>query len=169
VDGDPVKLADDLSGAVRSRPPGTSFDMDVTRGKDKVTVTVTSEAGILQGVPAIGVDIDTRDFDVELPFEITFREREIGGPSAGLTYALAVYDLLEDADVARGRSVATTGEMSIDGLVGAVGGVDQKAIGARDGGADLFLVPEDEVRLVEGIDLEVIGVRTLEEAIETLT
>jgi PDZ domain-containing protein len=168
VDGREIELADDLSSAIRSRPAGTTFRMDVERGDDEVTVEVTSRAGILEDVPAIGVDIDTRDFDVELPFEITFKEREIGGPSAGLTYALAVYDLLEESDLARGRSIATTGEMSIDGLVGAVGGVDQKAIGAEEGGANLFLVPENEVQLVGDVDLEVVGVRTLEEAIEAL-
>ncbi|MEX2393095.1 MAG: PDZ domain-containing protein, partial [Actinomycetota bacterium] len=168
VDGREIEMADDLSGAIRSRPAGTTFKMDVERGDDEVTVEVTSRAGILEDVPAIGVDIDTRDFDVDLPFEITFREREIGGPSAGLTYALAVYDLLEDSDLARGRSIATTGEMSVEGFVGAVGGVDQKAIGAGEGGADLFLVPENEVRLVGDTDLDVIGVRTLDEALEAL-
>ncbi len=168
VDGQPVRLADDVGRPIRSRPRGTRFQITIEREDRERTVELTSREGVVEGAPGIGVLLETRDFDVELPFDITFREREIGGPSAGLAYALAIYDLIEEANVADGRDVATTGTIDLDGRVGPVGGLEEKAISAKRAGAELFLVPEDEVRDARSSGLDVVGVGTLEDALRAL-
>ena len=170
IESDRVRLADDVARRIRSRPSGTTFELEIEREKRKRSVEVRSRSGVLEGsrAPGIGVFLQTRDFDVDLPFDVNFRKREIGGPSAGLTYALAVYDLLEEKDIANGRSVATTGTIDLEGRVGQVGGIEDKAVAAKRAKADLFLVPEEEVELARDSGLSVLGVGTLDEAIEAL-
>jgi Lon-like protease len=115
------------------------------------------------------VAVETRDLQVDLPFEVQFAERPgVGGPSAGLAYALAVADLLARQDYAAGRTVAATGTIRPDGGVGEVGGVEQKAIAARREGAQLFLVPREELQEARGVGLAVQGVDRLEQALRLL-
>jgi PDZ domain-containing protein len=99
---------------------------------------------------------------------VKFRKREIGGPSAGLAYALAVYDMLSSNDVANGRTIATTGTIDIDGRIGPVGGIEEKVVAAKDAKATIFLVPDDEVEGARGSGLDVHGVSTLKDAIAVL-
>jgi PDZ domain-containing protein len=121
-----------------------------------------------EGSVGIGVIIATRDLSIDLPFEIEFQEQNIGGPSAGLIYALAIADMLDPEDHAGGKIVAATGTIGIDGAVGRVGGVSAKAVSVEEAGADLFLVPQAEVDLVMIEGLEVRGVSTLGEALRVL-
>ncbi|HYZ92185.1 MAG TPA: CBS domain-containing protein [Actinomycetota bacterium] len=169
IDGNPVRLAENVSRVIRSRPSGTQFALNVEREGRSRQAEVRSREGIVEGQPGIGVVVDTRDFDIALPFEVKFAAREIGGPSAGITYALAVYDMLVDRDIADGRSIASTGEINLEGRVGPVGGVKDKGIAAERAGADLFLVPEEEVEEARGSGLTVRGIATLMEAIEFLS
>ena len=105
---------------------------------------------------------------MDLPFQVRFSERpDVAGPSAGLAYALAIADLLDQGDYARGRTVAATGTIQVDGDVGVVGGVEQKALAAERDGADLFLVPSAEA--ARGADLRVQGVGRLEQALALLS
>ncbi len=168
IDGRPVTLADEIGRVIRARPSGTQFTLTVERGGGRVEVALRSRAGIIEGRPGIGVTVDTRDFRIDLPFRLRFDDVEIGGPSAGITYALAVYDLIVPEDLARGRDIASTGEINLDGRVGPVGGVEEKAIAAEIAGADLFLVPEEEVDQARGAGIPVQGIQTLMEAIEQL-
>jgi Lon-like protease len=123
----------------------------------------------LSGGVGLGVSLDTRGLDVDLPFELSFTRRDIGGPSAGLAYALAIADMLAQQDYAQGRVVATTGTIDADGEVGPVGGVAQKAVAADDAGAQLFLVPADEVDAADAADIRVHGVDTLRQALAALS
>lgn len=166
VEGEPIRTAADVVDAVRSRPAGTELTVAVERDDARRSVMVTTEQlPDVAGRVGIGVLLETRGLDVDLPFEIRFEDRDIGGPSAGLTYALAISDLLDDGDFARGRTVAATGTISIDGDVGPVGGVEQKAIAVDAAGADLFVVPQSEVNRAAGEGLTVRGVRALDEAL----
>jgi PDZ domain-containing secreted protein/Zn-dependent protease/CBS domain-containing protein len=168
VDGKRVRTVEDLIRAIRARPSGSTFAMSVERAGRTITARVRSEEGILQGVPAIGAYLESKDFDVDLPFTVNFRDRNIGGPSAGLSYALAVYDLLSPQDVAAGRVVACTGTMDLDGRVGPIGGIEEKVISAKSKGADIFVVPEEEIAGAKGAGLDVRGVETLKDAIQAL-
>lgn len=170
IDGRPVRLDSDVRDIVRARPPGSRLAVTVERDGRPVELEVTSARLELAGeaVPRIGVFLQTRDLDLQLPFDVEFRERDIGGPSAGLAFALAIADLLDPADLARGRTVAATGTIDIDGTVGPIGGINEKAAAARRSDAHLFLVPSDEVGSVNGGGLEVRGVATLDEAVALL-
>lgn len=170
VDGREVDLATELPDSIRARPVGTTFTLTVERDGSRETVEVESARlpGTVEGTVGIGVFVTTRDFEVQLPFDVSFRERDIGGPSAGFMYALAIADLLDEEDHAAGRTIAGTGTIDGDGRVGAVGGVDAKASGALDAGADIFLVPAGEVADVTVDELTVRGVSTLEDALGIL-
>ena len=117
--------------------------------------------------PFIGVLI--REPDVKLPITVRIETGEVGGPSAGLAFAL---DLLEELgrDVDRGLKVVASGELGLDGSVGGVGGIKQKTIGARRAGADVFLVPGDNAREARrhAGGLRVIPVQSFRQALRAL-
>ncbi len=99
---------------------------------------------------------------------------EVGGPSAGLAFALGVIDLLTGGDLTGGTKVAATGTIGADGRVGPIGGIEQKAVAARRAGITLFLVPDSQSaaellsarELAEGVELVAVG--TLEQALAAL-
>jgi PDZ domain-containing protein len=101
-------------------------------------------------------------------FRVTFRHREIVGPSAGLIYALAIDDMLSNTDRAHGRVIAATGEVGADGVVKSVSFVREKAIAARRAGAQLLLAPVSQADQAAGVGLPVIGVSSVQEALEKL-
>jgi Lon-like protease len=170
VDGRPIRVASDLQEVLTTRPAGTSFEFDVERDGRPLTVQVKSRRleQLPEGGVGVGVVISTVDFQVDLPFNVDFRERNIGGPSAGLAYALAITDMLEPGDFATGRTIGATGTIDVDGEVGAVGGVREKAVALVDSNADVFLVPEQEVDEVATDDIDVQGVSSLREALRLL-
>ena len=155
------------SSAGNRRGPGSRWGSNGTAA----TAPCRWRASVCQGRAASsgsGSVPATRDFDIDLPFEIDFESRDIGGPSAGFVYALAIADMLDPGDYADGRTIAATGSIDIEGTVGEIGHPDLKAVAAEEEGADVFLVPQSQVDEVEGVDLEVIGVENLEQAIDLL-
>ena len=112
-----------------------------------------------------------RQQDFSLPFEVAIDSGKVGGPSAGLEFALSILDQLTPGELTGGGKVAVTGTIELDGTVGPVGGVPQKTVTVRRAGAKLFLVPKEQVaeaqaKATDGV--EVVGVGTLDEAIEAL-
>ena len=172
IDGRAVSTAQDVQRMIGSRPAGTDFRIDIERDGDERTVRVTSERlpEIAEGLAGIGVAVSTRDLVIDLPFEVQFRQRAIGGPSAGLAYALAIADLLDDTDYASGRTIAASGTVDFAGEVGPVGGLNGKTAGAERAGADILLVPSGQADEVgEGEDVGVHAVKDLREALEVLS
>lgn len=169
VDGKEIRTASDFRDAVTSTPSGTTFRLTIERGGQRQDVRLTSGRLPLpdNGV-GIGVALSTRDPSIRMPFTVEFKDRNIGGPSAGLAYALAITDALDPTDDAHGRSIAATGTINSEGEVGPVGGAAEKAIAASDVGARLLLVPSEEVRDVRSSGLQVHGVSTLPAAIQVL-
>jgi PDZ domain-containing secreted protein/Zn-dependent protease/predicted transcriptional regulator len=169
ANGSPVKVANDLRSMTTTQSAGTVFHLKVLRKAKPVDVTVTSRAlpGLDQPRNGLGIFATTKNLDVKLPFEVTFKDRRIGGPSAGLAYALAITDLLDPKDLARGRTIAVSGTISLDGQVGEVGGLEQKAQTARKAGARLFLVPSPELAEAGHLN-RVQGVDTLKQAVTAL-
>jgi PDZ domain-containing protein len=170
VNGQPVATDTDLHNALTGLPPGQSLALTVDRqGRVLHLTTHTARLSNVAGGTGIGVVVSTRDLHVVLPFTVNFRARpNIGGPSAGLAYALAVADMLDRPDDARSRAVAATGTIAADGTVGPVGGVHEKAIAARHAGARVFLVPTQEVNSVDYHSLDVRGVKDLADAVHVL-
>ena len=105
--------------------------------------------------------------------EIKFKKKE-RGPSAGLVTTLSIYDKLVSEDLTHGLKIAGTGTIEADGSIGEIGGVKYKVMGADAGGADVFLVPKNnldeaiKVKKDKKLKIKVYGVATFEEAIEVL-
>jgi PDZ domain-containing protein len=145
VDGTPVTSPDQLVTLVRDKPPGSRLSIAVTRGGDRKTVTVTTAKLGTQGKQAgqskIGVNVGSQN-TYHFPFDVSLHLADnIGGPSAGLMFALGVYDVLTPGSLTDGQQIAGTGEIDAQGKVGEIGGVQQKIAGAQHDGARLFLVP----------------------------
>lgn len=164
-----IRLVSDMTAITTTQPAGTSFDLTVKRRGGDVSAKVKSAS--LQGFNATGTGIGvltiTEDLKVDLPFEVKFKERPIAGPSAGLAYALAMADMLDGTDLAHDRVIAATGAIYLNGTVGPVGGLEQKAIVAETAGAEVFFVPESELGRSGGSE-KVRGVGTLTDALSTL-
>ncbi len=160
INGKGIKLVTDMTEETTTAPEGTKFEVIVRRKGREVTRTIRSArlSNFNAAGKGIGVLTATADLKADLPFDIKFKKRNIGGPSAGLAYALTINDLIDAADVAKGRVIAATGAIEPEGAVGAVGGVEQKTEVARKAGVDIFMVPDGEVgrtgthRTIEGVD-----------------
>lgn len=173
VDGSPIESPAQLRDAIRAKPVGTSFAIELDRLVDTerqtLTVDVASAANPdADGVPFIGVSVGTR---VDPGFDIDFTLQNIGGPSAGLMFSLGLVDKLSPEDLAKGRQIAGTGTIDPDGNVGPIGGIRQKLSGARAAGAELFLVPSEHCDEIDGVvpeGLAIAAVDTLAGAVEAV-
>jgi PDZ domain-containing protein len=169
VDGHEVRSTTDLQKLVSSRKPGARLTLTLrgTRGLRKIRLaTVASPEDATRAI--IGVLVEPAA-DITLPVRVSIDAGDIGGPSAGLAFALDVMEKL-GRDVDRGHQVAATGELALDGSVIKIGGIKQKTIGAREAGVDTFLVPvenaADARRYANG--LRIIPVRTFQQALRVL-
>lgn len=139
VDGQKVGSAQKLVDLIRGSTPGRAIPIVVQRdGKlKKVSVTPEEQDGVLR----IGV---TPGQLFRYPFRVAVNiDPRIGGPSAGMMFALAIYDTLTPGSLTDGKVIAGTGTLDLKGAVGPIGGIQQKIAGAERDGAQLFLVPKD--------------------------
>lgn len=159
-----------LRAAVGTVSPGDPIELTVRRRGKRVARTVETVASPESPErPIIGIRVG-QDAAIELPLDVEIDLGEVGGPSAGLPFALEVLQELGN-DVDRGYRVAATGEIELDGTVAPVGGLKQKTIGVRRSGADVFLVPAGEnaetARRYAGT-LRVIPVESFQQALHAL-
>ncbi len=141
--GEPTLTPGGLVAAVGKLSPGDAVRLRVRRdGKlvDRTVKTVTAPEDESRAIIGIRVSQDAR---IRLPRDVDIDLGDVGGASAGLPFALEVYQQL-GRDVDRGLRVAATGEIQLDGAVAPVGGLKQKTVGVRRSGADVFLVPAGE-------------------------
>ncbi len=170
VDGTAVDSSSAAVEAVGSRAPGESVSLAITRGSTERTVDVITKADQSDpSTPRIGITLGTTyDFPITVDNNVG---REIGGPSAGSMFALAIYDRLTPGSLTGGRKIAGTGEISAEGVIGPIGGIQQKMAGAAAAGATLFLVPDPNcAEAIEGDTkgLQLVRVETLDGAIDSL-
>lgn len=121
--------------------------------------------------PFIGVAMDEVNYSFDPGLDVDFDPGEIAGPSAGLMFALQIYDQLTPDDLTNGRQIAGTGEIGCDGGVGPIGGVEQKVAGAAREGAEIFLAPTlnaKAAREAAGEGIQVVSISTFSEAVEFL-
>lgn len=171
VDGTPISVVTDLTNALVGRAPGEVVKLIVERDDEKITVDVPLvENEDNPGKSIIGIVVQTADFDVESPVDVTIDSRNVGGPSAGLVYTLTIIDRLSPQDLTKGRRVAATGEISLDGTVGEIGGVEQKVRSVEEVEAELFLVPEGncDAARAKAETVEVVCVSDIGEALAAL-
>lgn len=169
VDGEPVRDVTALRAAIAANGTADPVSIGIVRGGSERTLEVTpvlSEGE--ERVPVIGVLIAG---EYVFPFDVNIELENVGGPSAGMMFALGIIDKLTPGSLAGGAEVAGTGTIGADGTVGPIGGIVQKMHGAVGFGADWFLAPvgncDEVVGNVPG-DLEVFAVATLDEAIGVL-
>lgn len=175
VDGKRINEIEEIRSAYGDRKIGDVIEIQVLRnvkGESQIlNVRVELVANQeLQGDPnrpAIGILVGT---SAKFPVDVKFGIKGVGGPSAGLVFALGIIDKLTPEDLVRGRKIAGTGAITPDGKVEAIGGIEQKLIGASRKGATIFLAPrsncEDINHVPEG--LKVIPVSNLTEAVAAL-
>lgn len=163
VDGEPVDDPRQVVKAVGAVEPGEPVGFTVLRDGERRQFEVAPE--MIDGRSLIGI-VPASGY--EFPFEVRINiNPRIGGPSAGLMFALAIYDVLTPGSFTEGNSIAGTGTIDAEGNVGPIGGIQQKVVGARASGAELFLVPaancEDALGAPNG-DMRLVRVSTLTEA-----
>ena len=176
-DGVPVATVIALKEAMKNRKVGEKVVVKVESDdspEDQSRTLTLIENPDKSGTAIIGfVPADTRT--VVLRFEVQIATSDIGGPSAGLAFTLALLDELTPGELLGSSRVAATGTMNEKGEVGAIGALEQKAVAVRDAGARVFLVPagqsESEIlraRQAAGSRVKIIPVATLEEALTQL-
>jgi PDZ domain-containing protein len=140
VNGKRVIDPGDVFVRMRKTAVGDVVRFTVRRDKQTLVIpikTVAADSGPRR--PVVGVFLEPA-LDIHLPFRVRIDAGNVGGPSAGLAFALEVMEEL-GRDVVHGHRVAATGEIFADGSVGPIGGIKQKTIGARQAHVDAFLVP----------------------------
>lgn len=166
VNGAALPAASTLTQLIRAEPVGSTLTIGYTRDGAPATAEIISQEQ--DGVPRIGVEIESQQ---PRPFELKIDLNDIGGPSAGLMFALGIIDKIEAEDLTGGKIIAGTGTIDEEGRVGPIGGIPQKLVGAKDAGAVAFLVPADNcaeaVRNAQP-DLPLLRVGTLDQALTAL-
>ncbi|MCU1527242.1 MAG: hypothetical protein JWP75_1005 [Frondihabitans sp.] len=121
-----------------------------------------------QGTYLLGI---AATVDYDFPFKVTLKLADVGGPSAGQMFALGIIDKTTPGALNGGKTVAGTGTITADGVIGAIGGIRQKMYGARDAGATVFLAPQSNCDEVTGhipAGLSVYAVTTLNQSVKVL-
>lgn len=172
VDGKPVGTLEELFAALDGVTPGDTVEVGVRRDGSSRTFEITTGAAPDDpGRAIVGVLVGT---GYEFPFDVRVGiDESIGGPSAGLVFALSIYDNLTPGSLTDGKVVAGTGTIAPDGTVGPIGGIREKIIGAAEDGAELFLVPPDNCEAaltapVDEDDIELVRADTMHSAVEAL-
>jgi PDZ domain-containing protein len=171
VDGRPLRDAADLRAAVSGGEVGDVVRVGLERGGRSSTVEIRTDASDDDGEPRPVIGVVTREEPVDAPFEVDITLEDVGGPSAGLMFALGILDRLGEPSLTGGRYIAGTGEITAQGEVGPIGGIAQKLVASKAKGADAFLVPEgncEEAVLNAPAGLPLVEVGSLSQALAGL-
>jgi PDZ domain-containing protein len=171
VDGKPVSVREQAADAIKEHRPGERLVFSVVRGSAAPAPVQATLASGPDGNGFLGVYLETAGLQFKLPFEIDIDSGSVVGPSAGVAYSLELLDLLTPGELTGGGKVAATGDLHLDGSVGAIGGVAQKAVSVRRAGASIFLVPKDNYAAAKahaGSSLKVYPISTFDDALRVL-
>ncbi|MEU5180395.1 YlbL family protein [Streptomyces longwoodensis] len=183
VDGSAVKEPGDVAKLVTRHKPGQDVVFTIVPAKEqaaaekanrtatttqKVTITTakSDDSGARRAV--VGISAGT---DHTFPFSIDIKLADVGGPSAGLMFALGIYDKLTPGSLTGGAFVAGTGTIDDEGKVGPIGGIELKTVGARSKGARYFLTPADNCAAAAKdtpSGLRLVKVSTIDDALDAL-
>ncbi|MCC3267211.1 PDZ domain-containing protein [Arthrobacter gengyunqii] len=162
VDGTDINGIDTLRTKLQESG-GDPVEVTYRRDGEEQTAALTPVPGDA-GSYQLGIYLAT-SFD--FPFDVSIALNNVGGPSAGMMFALGIIDRLTPGELTGGKHFAGTGTIDSAGNVGAIGGIAQKMAGAADAGAEFFLAPADNCGEVAGNipdGLDVVRVSTLDEA-----
>jgi Lon-like protease len=166
IDGVDVDTVLEARRVIRAAPAGARLTFHVTVDGERETVSLVREPCGGEVRPLVGVSMIE-----SFPFELRISSGDIGGPSAGLAWALGLHDLLTTGDLTGGRTIAITGQLAIDGTVYPIGGIDEKVVAAAAAGATILILPEGNLagaRAVGWDGLELVAVDTFDEALAYL-
>lgn len=171
VGGSTIENPEDVREVLQEFEPGTEVPFTLMRDGEELELDVPTGEGepdpLDPEAPArtiIGVFLAS-DFD--LPYEVTIDAGNVGGPSAGMMFSLAIYDKITEGSLTGGLNIAGTGTIASDGSVGGIGGIVQKMHAAEDAGVDYFLAPAENCDEVVGRipgDLDVISIENFTQA-----
>jgi PDZ domain-containing protein len=168
--GRTVKSPADLRDVFESVEPGEEVTLAVQRSGGQKEYTLSTRAADDDPERAVIGVVVQQAASVDLPIDVQIDAGGIGGPSAGLAFALQIVDELGN-DIDQGRRIVATGEIATDGTVQPVGGIEQKVIGAERAGADIFVVPLGNAREAQSHasdDLAIVPVSSFAEALSDL-
>ena len=159
--------AEDIARVQDTVAKGDPVELDIERDGKKLQETITPK-GTADG-PKLGVVLaPTYDF----PIDVKFNLEDVGGPSAGLVFALTIIDKLEPGDMTGGKRIAGTGQIAEDGTVSPIGGARQKVVAANEAGVEYFLSPAgncaEAAQAAKGLDMKVVRVDTLDTAVNAI-
>ncbi|MFC7304952.1 PDZ domain-containing protein [Streptomyces monticola] len=181
VDGKEVKQPEDVAKLVTQHKPGQKVVFTIVPAKEAAAaekagkepsvteqIAVTTQKADDDDRAVVGIQAGT---DHTFPFSIDIKLADVGGPSAGLMFALGIVDKLTPDDLTGGKFVAGTGTITDDGVVGPIGGIGMKTVGARERGAEYFLTPADNCATAakdvpDGLTL--VKVKTIDDARKSL-
>ena len=168
VDGVATPTTGLVQEAVRDAKVGQALDFVVIRDKVRTEVGVVPAATSSGSSVQIGITLGTGyAYEPRISYDLG---QKIGGPSAGLVFALAIYDKLTPGDLLAGQHVAGTGTINPTGIVGGIGGIQEKIAGAEKAGATTFLVPAPNCADLAGVQtsMRLVRVATLADAIRSV-
>lgn len=171
IDGTKIDTPQQVVDAVDGAKVGQPLEFVVRRAGKQKTVEVAPAR--IDGRKMIGIWPGP---GFAFPFRVDINiDPRIGGPSAGLMFSLAIYDTLTPGSLTGGKRIAGTGTINSDGQVGPIGGIQQKIVGARNAGAELFLVPGpadggncEEAAGAPNEDTRLVPVSTFDEALQAI-
>ncbi|MFW5979471.1 MAG: PDZ domain-containing protein [Halanaerobium sp.] len=171
VDGKKVEMAADAVNIIKNRNIGDVVEITVLREEEELNFNLkTLELEGNEGNASIGVLIRSKGLDYNIPGEVDFKTENIIGPSAGSVFSMEIYNQLIEEDITGGKKIAGTGTISLDGEIGRIDGIKYKIMAAKEAGADLFIVPEENFETASQFagDLELLKVKTIDDIIEYL-
>lgn len=166
IDGQDVASADEASRLLDAVPVDRPVTFDVEAGGDRTEVRLARGVCGDAEEPLLGINLIDG-----FPIDVTISSGDVGGPSAGMMWALGLYELMTPGDLTDGRTIAGTGTIDLRGNVGPIGDIADKAVAARQAGADVFLVPRADLVTLQGIDtdgMDVVPVSTFAQVLRYL-
>ncbi len=171
IDGKQVFLASEVPLLVQDRQVGENVNITLIRNGSLMELELmTGEHPEEEGLPFLGIFIQTLPWEAEIPLDIEMDTGRIGGPSAGMMFTLEIINQLQDDDLTAGRKIAGTGTIDFKENIGRIGGVTQKVFAAERAGAEFFLVPEANYEAAQSAArrITVVSVDSLEQALSFL-
>ena len=170
VDGRPTPTREDVGALIQDSKVGQQLTFSVLRHKRPTTVRVVTAPSTTQtGVPVVGITVGTGYvYGPDISFDLGAK---IGGPSAGMIFALAIYDKITPGALLGDSHVAGTGTIDAAGRVGPIGGIQEKVRGAQSAGATTFLVPAANCADLAGVhtSMRLVKITTLRDAINAMS
>ncbi|MET3194344.1 SepM family pheromone-processing serine protease [Bacillus sp. OAE603] len=175
-----IHSVNDFTKTISSSPAGTTFQLSIIRNGKNKKVSISSKQ--FKDEPkrfGIGVSI-VENIKLSTNPKVEIDSEEIGGPSAGLMFALEIYDQLSEENLAKGHEIAGTGTLDTEGVVGPIGGISQKIIAASKAGAEIFFAPNEngkrnsnykeavKTAKEHNVKMKIVPVNTYADAIEYL-